>query len=65
VLALALAISVGVTLGIMSALYQNSVADYAAMALALVGIAAPTFVVAEYAVRIFSLLLGWVSPGQL
>jgi oligopeptide transport system permease protein len=65
VLALALAISVGVTLGIMSALYQNSVADYAAMALALVGIAAPTFVVAEYAVRIFSLWLGWVSPGQL
>jgi oligopeptide transport system permease protein len=53
-IAIILALSIGLTLGIWAALRQNSTADYAAMSVSMVGIAVPNFVVAP----ILTLVLG-------
>ncbi|MCL6647768.1 MAG: ABC transporter permease subunit, partial [Chloroflexi bacterium] len=44
-LAMGLALTVGITLGIISALNQNKLADYLAMFFAIVGVSVPTFVI--------------------
>src|SRR3974390_3369740 len=53
VIAMALALAVGVPLGTFAALYRSSAADYAAMSLAVVGIAIPSFVVLPFLGIIF------------
>ncbi|MDD7200298.1 MAG: oligopeptide ABC transporter permease OppB [Sphaerochaetaceae bacterium] len=58
-IAMMLAILVGVTLGILAAVYQNSWIDYLCMALAVLGISIPLFVIAPVLQLIFSLKLGW------
>jgi oligopeptide transport system permease protein len=59
-----LALIVGITLGSLAALKQNSKLDYASMALAMVGISVPNFVLGPILVLIFSLTLYWFPPAR-
>ena len=61
VLALLMAILVGVPIGVISALKQNSIIDYASLFIATIGISVPNFVIAIFLILIFSVSLGWVS----
>lgn len=60
-----IAIFVGTGLGVIAAVRQNSVADYSAMGLAMVGISIPTFVTGPFLALIFGVWLGWFSAGGL
>ena len=57
---LSIATILGVTLGTISALRQNSVADYASMSLAVTGISVPNFVVGPVLMLIFAMTLKWL-----
>jgi oligopeptide transport system permease protein len=59
-LALLLALAVGVPLGMLAALRQNGMVDHTVMALALVGIAVPSFVVAPVLALVFGVKLHWL-----
>ena len=50
---------IGIPLGIISALKRNTVADYASMVIALLGIAAPNFWIALLMIYFLSYKLGW------
>ncbi|MBV9959146.1 MAG: ABC transporter permease [Acidobacteria bacterium] len=63
-LAYLLALVVGVTAGTLAALKQNSRLDYASMALAMLGISLPNFVLGPLLVLIFSLSLFWLPPTR-
>lgn len=70
VIALLLAVLLGVPLGIFAALHHNSPADCAAMSLAVVGIAIPSFVVLPFLGLVFGLYLHWLpvtgwEPGSI
>ncbi len=52
-LSITLAMIIGITLGIIAALYQNRTADYGVMTIAMVGITIPTFVTAPLLTLIF------------
>jgi oligopeptide transport system permease protein len=58
-LALALAGSLGVALGVAAALNQNTALDYGLMTLAMVGIVIPNFVMAPLLTLVFGVYLGW------
>jgi oligopeptide transport system permease protein len=60
VMAMTLALIAGTLLGIFAALHRNSAADHAAMSLALVGIAIPTFVVLPFLGLLFGVYLHWL-----
>lgn len=60
VYALAVALFIGLTAGIIAALRPNSFTDYAPMSLAMVGICIPNFVLGPLLVLVFALWLGWV-----
>jgi oligopeptide transport system permease protein len=53
-IALSLAVVVGVPLGVVAALKQNSLMDYASLFVATVGISVPSFVIAIFLIYIFS-----------
>ncbi len=59
-MAFALAILLGIPLGIIAALGHNRWPDYLATAISLVGIATPSFVLAILLVLVFSAGLGWL-----
>jgi oligopeptide transport system permease protein len=59
-LAIALAVLLGITLGTLAALRQNSGVDYAVMATAMTGITIPNFVMAPLLTLIFGVWLGWL-----
>jgi oligopeptide transport system permease protein len=59
-----LALIVGVTIGSIAALKQNSRWDYLSMALAMMGISIPNFVLGPLLVLIFSLTLYWLPPSR-
>jgi oligopeptide transport system permease protein len=59
-----LALAVGVTMGTLAALKQNSKLDYASMALAMLGISLPNFVLGPILVLIFALSLYWLPPAR-
>ena len=67
-MALAIAIVGGLTLGILAAVYQNRMWDYASVSLATVGVAVPNFVLAVFLIILFSFVVplfptgGWDSP---
>ncbi|HYE64386.1 MAG TPA: ABC transporter permease subunit [Pyrinomonadaceae bacterium] len=63
-LAYLLALIVGVTAGTLAALKQNSRLDYISMALAMLGISIPNFVLGPILVLIFSLTLYWLPPAR-
>jgi oligopeptide transport system permease protein len=68
--AVALALILGIPIGTFAALHRNSAADYAAMSLAVVGIAIPTFVVLPFLGLLFGIYLHWLpvagwEPGSI
>jgi len=63
-LAYLLALVIGVTAGTIAALKQNSRLDYASMALAMLGISLPNFVLGPILVLIFSLTLFILPPTR-
>src|SRR5437870_5925922 len=58
------ALVLGITIGSIAALKQNSRWDYASMALAMLGISIPNFVLGPILVLIFSLSLYWLPPSR-
>jgi len=61
--ALTIGIVVGVSLGVAAALRQNGGVDYAATALAVLGVCIPTFVTAPLFVLLFASWLGWLPTA--
>jgi ABC-type dipeptide/oligopeptide/nickel transport system permease component len=67
-MAFALAVTVGLALGILGAVYQNRAWDYVSVSLATFGVAVPNFVLAVFAIILFSFVIplfptgGWDSP---
>ncbi|HKR00430.1 MAG TPA: ABC transporter permease [Pyrinomonadaceae bacterium] len=64
ILAYLLALAVGLTTGTLAALRQNSKLDYASMALAMLGISIPNFVLGPLLVLVFSLTFYWLPPAR-
>ena len=64
ILAYLLALVVGITIGSIAALKQNSRWDYSSMALAMLGISIPNFVLGPILVLVFSLTLYWLPPSR-
>ncbi len=61
--ALIIAVIGGVTAGVVAALRQNGVVDYALMSVATVGLTVPNFVVGPVLSLIFAVILHWVAAG--
>jgi oligopeptide transport system permease protein len=64
ILAYLLALAIGLTAGIVAALRQNSGFDYGSMALAMLGLSVPNFVLGPILVLIFALYLFWLPPAR-
>jgi oligopeptide transport system permease protein len=60
VVAIALALAIGIPLGIFAALRHNRAADHGAMLIAVVGIAIPSFVVLPFLGLVFGIKLHWL-----
>lgn len=60
---LLLSLVIGVTLGIVAALRQNSAVDYLVMLLGNVGSAVPSFVLGPVLIIVFAILLKWLPAG--
>jgi oligopeptide transport system permease protein len=71
ILALTFAVTLGLSAGIVSAVYRGSVADVALMSLATVGIALPSFVIGGLSIMLFVFVIpvfpaaGWGTLRQL
>jgi oligopeptide transport system permease protein len=70
VCALAIAILIGIPLGVLAALRQNTVSDRLIVAIAVIGIAIPGFVVAPLLALVFGIYLQWLpvagwEPGSI
>lgn len=59
-LAILIAFIFGVTIGVISALKQNTFLDYFFMSFALLGISTPLFLIAPVFILLFARILGWV-----
>lgn len=64
ILAYLLALMVGLFAGIVAALKQNSAFDYGSMAVAMLGLSVPNFVLGPILVLVFSLYLYWLPPAR-
>jgi oligopeptide transport system permease protein len=69
-LAMALALILGIPIGTIAALRQNSAADYISMSVAVIGIAIPSFVVLPFLGLLFGIYLHWLpvagwEPGSV
>jgi ABC-type dipeptide/oligopeptide/nickel transport system permease component len=68
VMALAIAVTGGIALGVLAAVYQNRGWDYLSVGVATFGVAVPNFVLAVFLIVLFSLMVplfptgGWDSP---
>jgi oligopeptide transport system permease protein len=71
VIAMSLALTVGTTAGVVSAVGRNTIYDYSFMGLATLGIAVPNFVLASLSIVLFCFVIpvlpaaGWGSPQQI
>ena len=63
VLAMMLALIVGVSAGVIAALKQNSVTDYSVMTVSMTGISIPNFVIAPILILLFAVGMGWLPAG--
>jgi ABC-type dipeptide/oligopeptide/nickel transport system permease component len=63
IVALCLALAVGLTAGVIAAVKRNTFFDFAFMGLATIGIAIPNFVLAGFAIILFSFVLQWFPPA--
>jgi len=59
-LALSIASMLGLALGIRAGLRPNSLADHSSMALAMLGVSVPNFVIGAALIIVFALRLGWL-----
>jgi oligopeptide transport system permease protein len=57
------AILLGIPLGVLAALRQNSPADYASMIAAIAGYTTPSFVLGLFLIILFAVNLRWLPPG--
>jgi oligopeptide transport system permease protein len=64
ILAYLLALVIGLAAGIIAALKQNSFWDYGSMALAMLGLSVPNFVLGPVLVLVFSLGIYWFPPAR-
>jgi len=64
ILAYLLALLVGIPVGSFAALKQNSKWDYSSMALTMLGISVPNFVLGPILVLVFALGLYWLPPSR-
>jgi oligopeptide transport system permease protein len=62
--AIALALLAGMAIGINAALHRGSAWDYGSMAVAIVGLSMPVFVVAPLLVLVFAVELHWLPAGD-
>lgn len=62
-LSLAIALVVGITLGVIAAARRNTWADYTASTFSMVGISTPTFVIGPIAVLLFAIYVRWVPAS--
>jgi oligopeptide transport system permease protein len=62
--AMALALGVGAAIGISAALRRGSAWDHGAMAVAIIGISTPVFVIAPLLVLLFAVELHWLPAGD-
>src|SRR5215216_4089971 len=62
-LAMLIAVGVGIPLGVIAAGHHNSPADYASMLVAVLGVSVPSFVIGPIFIWIFALSLGWFPTG--
>ncbi len=62
VMALTLAILIGLPLGILAALKQNTAVDYFGMSVAILGVSVPVIVLGPILVSIFAVTLKWFPP---
>jgi ABC-type dipeptide/oligopeptide/nickel transport system permease component len=60
--AMALAILIGMPLGILAALKQNTIWDYVCMGIAIIGVSIPVIVLGPILVYIFGVNLKWLPP---
>ena len=61
---LTLAIIIGVPIGIVSAVKQNTFIDRLAMMFAISGVAIPNFVLGIFLIMFFAVMLGWLPSGR-
>jgi len=61
--ALTISVLLGITAGIISALKQNTIADYTVMSVAVTGISIPTFVIGPVLMLIFAITLKWLPTS--
>ncbi len=61
-MALLVAVVIGMPLGVLAALKQNSIADYIAMGVAIFGVSVPVIVMGPILVWIFGVELKWLPP---
>lgn len=59
--ALLIALGIGLPVGIVAAIYRNTLADYIPMSVAMLGICLPTFVLGPVLALIFGVWLGWFN----
>ncbi len=58
-----IALVLGLTLGLVSAVKHNTWMDYVSMLLAIIGVSAPSYVVATVMIIVFAITLRWVPTG--
>jgi oligopeptide transport system permease protein len=63
--AMLLALLIGVAVGTIAALRQNSRTDHAVMAVSMTGISIPNFVMAPLLILLFAVYLGWLPAGGI
>jgi len=63
VMALSVALLVGMPLGILAALKQNTILDYLGMSLAIFGVSVPVIVLGPLMIWIFGVTLKWLPPS--
>lgn len=61
VLSLAIALVIGITAGFIAALRKNTIFEYSAMSLAMIGICLPTFVLGPILMLVFAIQLQWFN----
>ena len=59
--ALLIALGIGLPVGVVAAVFRNTMADYVPMSLAMLGICLPTFVLGPILAMIFGVWLGWFN----
>jgi oligopeptide transport system permease protein len=62
-LAMLLALAIGIPIGAVAALKQNSALDHGPMAIAMLGVSIPNFVLGPILVFVFALSLRWLPPA--